>query len=53
MVKSAFEAGVDMAADLINQSLVGVIPAEGEKDTIVTAITEKEMLCREDTTGSS
>lgn len=41
MVKSAFEAGVEMAADLINQTLVGVIPAEGEKDTIVNCYNGK------------
>lgn len=41
MVKSAFEAAVEMAADLINQTLVGVTPAEGEKDTIVNCYNAK------------
>ena len=35
MVKAAGEAGVDMITDLVNQTIVGVIPAEWELNTIV------------------
>ena len=51
-VKSGFEVRVDMVADLINQILVGVIPAERAKGTTVNYKGKGDILQRRYYRGS-